>query len=81
MKHYYAYTEMLTEGRLKGRKKKGGRREASRGDCSDESSHFLKITVSLGRDVMLILSEAQRLGNKMIVVVLSTLFCFVFTVV
>lgn len=41
------------------------------------SSHFLKMTVSLGRQIMLILLEAQRLGYKMIFACfVNFMFCF-----
>lgn len=39
------------------------------------SSHFLKMTVSLGRDTMLMLLEAQRLGFKTIFGCFTN-FCF-----
>lgn len=44
-------------------------------ESAASSSHFLKMTVSLGRDTMLMLLEAQRLGFKTIFGCFTN-FCF-----
>lgn len=53
---------MLMEGRLEGREKKGGRREASRGDCSDDSSHVLMEGINLLM-INVLKSRSQCLNN------------------